>query len=137
VLSRQRGKYMNYHVADFVTRLKNASLAKRKTFTMPYSKMVLSIARVLLKEGYIAAVSEEADGAKKYILVTLRYEDRIPMVTDTQVISKPSLRVYDTARKASARKGLGTVILSTNKGIMTAKDAKEKQVGGEVLFKIW
>src|SRR3989344_5198944 len=119
---------MNYHVGDFITRIKNASLAKRKTAVAPYAKINKAIGQVLVDEGFLKACKEEMiDGVKK-LRIELRYEDRQPVLTDLSLISKPSLRVYTKAKSAprTRRKGLGVSVLSTNQGILTAEQARKK-----------
>lgn len=130
---------MNHTVSDFIIRIKNASQARRKTVVLPYSGLTAHIAQVLVKEGFLDSVKEQADGNKKSLIATITYEKLMPRFTDVVILSKPSLRKY--ARKTDAAnlqgKGLGTIIVSTSQGVMTGKDAVQKGVGGELLFKIW
>lgn len=126
---------MNYSVADFIIRVKNASLAKRKRLVVPKHKLVKAIAQVLAREGFLEDVKEKTQALE----ITLKYEKRSPVLTDVSLISKPSLRRYVDAKAIPQiqKRGRQTIILSTNKGIMTGKDAYKKHIGGEVLFKIW
>ena len=129
---------MNYHVADFLIRIKNASAARRKEVVMPYSNINKAIAKVLIKEGYLADVKEgEVDG-KRNLTVGIRYAKRKPVVTAVEIISKPSLRRYidNEAIRFEERKNALITVLSTSQGIMTGKDAMKKGIGGELLFKI-
>lgn len=130
---------MNYHVADFVTRIKNAYAANRKEVIMPFSNISFAIAKTLVKHKFLSEVkTEEVDG-KKILRASLRYSRRKPVVTDVHIISKPSLRVYVSAlenSKTSGREAM-TAVLSTSQGIMTGREAHKKGVGGELLFKIW
>lgn len=130
---------MNYHVADFVIRIKNAYLAHRREVTMPYSNSVKAISKVLVKEGYISEVKIEDAEGRKTLIVALRYVRRKPAVSDVKIISKPSLRVYvgTSDMTKTQRKDPMTSIVSTSHGVMTGKEALEKGVGGELLFKIW
>lgn len=130
---------MNYHVADFILRIKNASLANRKEVTMPYSNINKSIAKVLKKEGFLADTKEEEVDGKRVLRVQVRYERRKPVVTGVKVVSKPSLRVYVGAKeigKYHVRDAM-TSVFSTSTGILTGKEALKKGVGGELLFRIW
>lgn len=136
--SRQVGKHMNYVVADFLIRIKNASAARRKEVVMPYSNINKAIAKVLIKEGFLADVKEvEADG-HKVLKVGIRYARRKPVVTEVEIISKPSLRRYSGKRAISLeeRRDALMTVLSTSQGIMTGKEAMKKGIGGELLFKI-
>ena len=129
---------MNYHVSDFIIKIKNASLAHRPEVRMPYSKLILAIGKVLVKEGYLAEVKEEATDGKKEIVATVRYVKRKPVLHNVTIISKPSLRVYvpTTGLKTPQKRSM-TNILSTSSGVMTGKEAEKKGVGGELLFSIW
>lgn len=130
----------NDPIADMLTRIRNANTAKHDYVDIPNSKIKMSIADILLDEGYISKVELVDNGTHKDIRITLKYgkdkNDRI--ITGLKRISKPGLRVY--ASKENVPKvldGLGTAILSTNQGVITDKKARELQVGGEVLCYIW
>ena len=131
---------MSDPIADMLTRIRNANTAKHDTVDIPSSKMKLSIAQILLDEGYVKKVDLVDNGNFKDIRITLKYgadkNDRI--ITGLKRISKPGLRVY--AGKNEVPKvldGLGIAILSTNQGVITDKKARELQVGGEVLAFVW
>lgn len=131
---------MSDPIADMLTRIRNANTAKHDYVDIPNSKIKMSIADILLEEGYISKVELVENGTHKDIRITLKYgkdkNDRI--ITGLKRISKPGLRVY--ASKENVPKvldGLGTAILSTNQGVITDKKARELQVGGEVLCYIW
>lgn len=130
---------MNYSVADFIIRLKNASLARRSEVVIPFSKINKGIGKVLVTEKFIKSIVQEERDGKKVLLVNLRYERRHPVLTNVQIVSKPSLRVYisksEIPKKALKRRG--TLILSTSHGIMSGKEAVSKGVGGEFLFEVW
>lgn len=130
---------MNHLVSDLIIRIKNACLAKRHKVILPYSKISKEIGKILIKEGYLEDLKEKDQNNKKVLEAEIKYEDRKPVFTNVEIISKPSLRVYINAKDiAKIKKGrLGILILSTNIGIITEKEAKEKGVGGELLFKIW
>lgn len=127
-----------YHIADFVIRLKNAAKARRKKVLAQNSNINKAIAKLLKTYGFLDDVKEETVNGKKMISVAIRYEQRNPVITDVKVVSKPSLRVYITAKAVKEyRKGLAVTVISTNQGIMTSTDAQKKGIGGEVLFRIW
>lgn len=130
---------MTYPIADLIIRIKNSALSKRKETVLPFSNINKEIGRVLVKEGFLESVKEESKGGKKQLVAVIKYENRIPVLTDVSVISKPSLRVYLPAKRILeiGRKGRRKVLVSTNKGIMTAMEAKNKGLGGEVLFAVW
>ena len=131
---------MSDPIADMLTRIRNANTAKHDTVDVPSSKMKLAIADILVKEGYIASYEIVDDGAFKNIHMTLKYgadkNDRV--ITGIKKISKPGLRVY--AGKDELPRvlgGLGVAIISTNKGVITDKEARKANVGGEVLAFVW
>lgn len=127
-------------IADMLTRIRNANTAKHDTVEIPSSKMKLSIAEILKDEGYIAGYEVKGDGAAKNIIVTLKYSaDKTERIlTGLKKISKPGLRIYAGAQDLpKVLGGLGIAIISTNEGVMTDKQAREKNVGGEVLAYVW
>ncbi len=131
---------MSDPIADMLTRIRNANTAKHDTVDIPASKMKLAIADILLKEGYVKAVDVIEEGNFKTIKITLKYgaDKNEKILTGLKRISKPGLRVY--ASKDELPKvlgGLGTAIISTNKGILTDKEARKANVGGEVLAFVW
>ena len=131
---------MSDPIADMLTRIRNANTAKHDTVDIPASKMKISIAEILLKEGYIKAFDIVEDGNFKTIHITLKYgkDKNEKIITGLKRISKPGLRVYaDTENLPKVLGGLGVAIVSTNKGILTDKEARKANVGGEVLAYIW
>jgi small subunit ribosomal protein S8 len=131
---------MSDPIADMLTRIRNANTAKHDTVDIPASKMKQAIADILLDEGYIKKYELVEDGAFQTIHITLKYgaDKNEKIITGLKRISKPGLRVY--AGKDNLPKvlgGLGTAIISTNKGVLTDKEAREQNVGGEVLAFIW
>ena len=127
-------------IADMLTRIRNANTAKHDTVDVPASKMKISIAEILLKEGYIKSFELVDNGNFKDIRITLKYgkDKNEKIITGLKRISKPGLRVY--AGKDELPKvlgGLGIAIISTNKGVMTDKEARKENVGGEVLAFVW
>ena len=131
---------MSDPIADMLTRIRNANTAKHDTVDVPASKMKIAIADILLKEGYIRKYEIEEVGSYKMIHISLKYgkDKNVKIITGLKRISKPGLRVY--ANKDQVPKvlgGLGVAIISTNKGVITDKEARELNVGGEVLAFIW
>ena len=131
---------MSDPIADMLTRIRNANTAKHDTVDVPASKMKLAIANILLDEGYIAKYDLVEDGAFKTIHITLKYgaDKNEKVISGLKRISKPGLRVYaNTEDIPKVLGGLGTAIISTNKGVVTDKEARELGVGGEVLCFVW
>ena len=126
-------------IADMLTRIRNANNAKHETVDIPASNMKKSIAEILLSEGYIKGYNVIDDGKQGIIRITLKYTDsKAPVITGLRRVSKPGLRIYSScADMPKVRKGLGIAIVSTSKGIMTDKKARELNVGGEVLAYVW
>ena len=127
-------------IADMLTRIRNANTAKHDTVDVPSSKMKLAIAKILLDEGYIKSYDLVDNGNFKDIHITLKYgkDKNEKIISGLQRISKPGLRVY--ASKEELPKvlgGLGVAIISTNQGVMTDKEARKLNVGGEVLAFVW
>ena len=131
---------MSDPIADMLTRIRNANTAKHDTVDVPASKMKLAIANILVDEGYIAKYDLVEDGAFKTIHITLKYgaDKNEKFISGLKRISKPGLRVYaNTEDIPKVLGGLGTAIISTNKGVVTDKEARKLGVGGEVLCFVW
>ena len=126
-------------VADMLTRLRNANAAKHDTVEVPASNMKKAIAQILVDEGYIKSFSVEEDGKQGIITITLKYgPNKSPVITGLRRVSKPGLRIYTSCEDMpKVMKGLGVAILSTPKGVMTDKEARKANVGGEVLAFVW
>ena len=126
-------------IADIRTRIRNASSAKRATVDVPAANVKKAITQILLDEGYIKSFQVVEDGKQGIIRITLKYTDsKAPVITGLRRVSKPGLRIYSScADMPKVRKGLGIAIVSTSKGIMTDKKARELNVGGEVLAYVW
>mgnify|MGYP001302640267 FL=1 len=127
-------------IADMLPRIRNANTSKHDTVDVPASKMKLAIADILVKEGYVAKYDLVEDGTAKNIRITLKYgkDKNEKIISGLKRISKPGLRVY--AGKDELPRvlgGLGIAIISTNQGVMTDKEARKLNVGGEVLAFIW
>lgn len=125
-------------IADMLTRIRNANQLKYETVSMPASKMLQTIATVLLNEGYISDLKVEGD-VKKVLTITLKYgAEGERVITGLKRISKPSLRVQVKADELPrVLNGLGIAIISTSQGVMTDKQARAKNIGGEVLCYVW
>ena len=130
---------VNDPIADMLTRIRNAQVAKHDSVTMPASNMKKSIAKLLLEEGYIKSYEFIDDGLQGSIKITLKYLDKKqPVIVGLKRISKPGLRVYAACEDLpKVLDGLGIAIISTSKGIMTDKAARKENLGGEVLCYVW
>jgi small subunit ribosomal protein S8 len=129
---------MSDPIADLLTRIRNAQMAKLPNVSCPSSKLKLAICEVLQDEGYIGSFSVVADGAKNQLTIDLKYYQGKPVIEEIIRVSKPGLRQYkgkdDMPRN---RQGLGIVIVSTNQGVMTEKKARAAGIGGEVLCSVF
>jgi small subunit ribosomal protein S8 len=130
----------NDTIADMLTRIRNASLARHQKTQVPSTKMTRSIAKVLREEGFITEYEEVGEGVKKKLVISLKYKgkNRQPIIKSLKRVSKPGLRVYSN-RKELPRVlgGIGIAIISTSSGIMTDRDARSQGLGGEVLCYVW
>ena len=126
-------------IADLLTRIRNANTAKHATVDVPASSVKKDITQILVDEGYVKGFQLIEDGKQGIIRITLKYGDnKSPVITGLRRVSKPGLRIYSScADMPKVRKGLGIAIVSTSKGIVTDKKARELNVGGEVLAYIW
>ena len=126
-------------IADLLTRIRNASTAKHDTVDVPASNMKKAIVQILLDEGYIKSFTVIEDGKQGVIRIVLKYTAaKTPVITGLRRVSKPGLRIYTSCEEMpKVMKGLGIAILSTPKGVMTDKEARKQNVGGEVLAFVW
>ena len=126
-------------IADMLTRIRNANAAKHDSVKIPASNMKKAIAQILVDEGYIKSFTVEEDGKQGIMEVQLKYgPNKSQVITGLRRVSKPGLRIYTNCEDMpKVMKGLGIAILSTSKGIMTDKDARKANVGGEVLAFVW
>ena len=126
-------------IADLLTRVRNANSAKHETVEVPASKIKKAICQILLDEGYVKDVQVVEAGVQGKIVITLKYgAGKTRILQGLKRISKPGLRIYSSCEDMpQVMKGLGTVIVSTSKGIMTGKAARKLNIGGEVLAFIW
>ncbi|NLM86111.1 MAG: 30S ribosomal protein S8 [Clostridiales bacterium] len=131
---------VNDPIADMLTRIRNAQIAKHDTVTIPASNAKKAIAKILLDEGYIKAYDKIDDGVQGQIKLTLKYVNgkQQPVIAGLRRISKPGLRVYASSEDLpKVLGGLGVAIISTSKGLMTDRKARQDNLGGEVLAYIW
>lgn len=126
-------------IADLLTRIRNASASRHDSVEIPASNMKKAIVQILLDEGYIKNYSVKDDGKQGIIRVTLKYdENKKSVITGLKRVSKPGLRIYiNVEDMPKVMKGLGIAIISTSKGVMTDRQARKENVGGEVLAFIW
>ena len=125
-------------ISNMIIMIKNASLAGKETVSFPYSKIKNAIALCLKKEGYIAEATKKVKGGQNVLEVALIYKEGKPRITEVSRLSKQSRRVYFGMKDIhTVRNGQGMLVLSTPKGILSGKEARKEQVGGEALFKIW
>lgn len=126
-------------IADLLTRIRNASSAKHATVDIPASNVKKAIVEILLNEGYIKSYQVVEDGKQGIIRITLKYdENRTPVISGIRRVSKPGLRIYSSCEDMpKVMRGLGVAIVSTSKGVITDKKARELGVGGEILAFVW
>jgi len=127
-------------IADMLTRIRNANLARHQIVQIPSTKLTRNVAQVLFTEGLIDSFEELKNGLKSSLLLSLKYvgKERKPGIVKIQRISKPGLRVYSGAKKMPRiLGGFGTAIVSTSRGLMTDQQARKEGVGGELLCYIW
>ncbi|HIK16704.1 MAG TPA: 30S ribosomal protein S8 [Leptolyngbyaceae cyanobacterium M33_DOE_097] len=130
----------NDTIADMLTRIRNATMARHQTTEVPSTKMTRSIAKVLMDEGFIASYEEVGEGVKRQLVLSLKYKGkgRRPIITTLKRVSKPGYRVYSSCKDLPrVLGGIGIAIVSTPNGIMTDREARKSGVGGEVLCYIW
>ena len=130
---------MNDPIADMLTRIRNAQVAKHDAVVLPASNAKKAVAKILLAEGYVKSVDFIDDGPQGSIKITLKYVGgKQPVIAGLKKISKPGLRVYAKSEELpKVLGGLGIAIISTSKGLMTDKEARKQMIGGEVLAYIW
>ena len=130
----------NDTIADMLTRIRNANLARHQTVDIPSTRMTRSIAQVLQEEGFIDSFDTTGDGVQRKLVIKLKYrgKGRDPIIKNLKRVSRPGLRVYSN-RKDLPRVlgGIGIAIISTSSGIMTDRDARQRGIGGEVLCYVW
>lgn len=131
---------VNDTIADMLTRLRNANMARHQTTKIPATRMNRRIAQVLQDEGFIAEIEEVGEGVQRELVIALKYKgkNRRPIITALKRISKPGLRVYSNHKDLPrVLGGIGIAIISTSHGIMTDREARRQGIGGEVLCYVW
>ena len=126
-------------IADMLTRMRNAAMVRKRYVSMPYSRLKRALAQVLLDEGYVERVEEVREGRFPVLRVYLKYtEERESVITGLKRVSKPGCRIYTKREDIPwVRYGLGTVILSTPRGVVSGRAARQLGVGGEILCEVW
>lgn len=125
-------------ISDMLTRIRNASKVRHEKVAAPYSKLKSEILSILKKEGYIEDYETVKQDKIDVLEITLGYNDNISKITDLQKISKPSQRIYvDKNKIPRFKQGLGLMIISTSKGLMTDKQARKNKIGGELMCEVW
>ncbi len=123
---------------DLLAKIKNAVLVKKESFLTAFSNFDFEIARILVERKYLKDVQKKTIGNKKFLEITPNYKNKMPVITDFKIISRPSRHIYASCRDIRrVRQGYGTGIFSTSQGVMTDRDARRKKIGGEYLFEIW
>lgn len=134
---------VNYPISDMLIRLKNAQAVGKEQVSVPFSTMKLKIAEILKTGGFINDFEKRKKKAQKseidYLSVSLKYgEDKLPGISGFKIISRPSRHIYLGAKDIkSVHSGYGIAVISTSKGVMSSKDARKQNLGGEILFEIW
>ncbi|MBW7955592.1 30S ribosomal protein S8 [Patescibacteria group bacterium] len=129
---------MNDPIADMIIRIKNALMARHETVAVPHSRVKEEISKILVANNYVESYEVSKKMPQSDLVFKLRYVGKVPAITDVRRISTPGRRVYSTSAKVpKALGGYGITIVSTSKGVMTDKDARKQNVGGEVLCQIW
>ena len=131
---------VNDPIADMLTRIRNANSARHDTVDVPASNMKKAIAQILVDEGYVKNYQVIEDGKQGVIRITLKYQgaSKSPVLMGLRRVSKPGLRIYSSSEDMPrVMKGIGTAIVSTSKGVMTDKAARNNKIGGEVLAYVW
>jgi len=125
-------------ISNMLISIKNAQAVGHLTVSVPFSNLKYEIAKILGKEGFIEKVEKKGRGVKRSLEITLKYDGKVPAISDLKRISKPGQRIYLPYKKIKkVRRGLGIAITSTSKGLMTDKEARKQKLGGEVICEIW
>lgn len=125
-------------IADFLSQIKNAQQADKETVKTSASKLKLSLAKILVKAGYLESVEKKGRGFRRFLVVKLKYKDTQPIITNLKRVSKLGQRFYVKYKDIKpVRDGYGFSIISTPKGLMTDKQARKQRLGGEVICEVW
>ncbi|MDD2696840.1 MAG: 30S ribosomal protein S8 [Candidatus Pacebacteria bacterium] len=125
-------------IADMLNRIKNAQAVGKPTVEFPFSNLKGEVAKILEKQGFIEKIEKKGRKTKKTIEITLKYDNKMPVILGLKKVSKPGQRIYLNSTKIKKVKdGYGIAIISTSKGLLTDKEARKQKIGGEVLCEIW
>lgn len=125
-------------ISDMLIRIKNAQKAGKKDVLMQSSRLKLAVAQILNKKNYLGDVSIQTEGNKKFLKIQLKYEDKTPAISEIKRVSRQGQRIYASKEKLpKVRDGYGMAIISTSKGVMTDREAREAKVGGEIICEVW
>lgn len=125
-------------ISDMLCAIRNAQAVKHPTVSIPFSNLKYEIAKILEKNGLVEKIVKIGRKTKRFIEITLKYEENLPVISGLKRISKPGQRIYLPAKKIKKVKGgYGIAIISTSKGLMTDKEAKKQKLGGEIICEIW
>lgn len=125
-------------IADMLTSIRNAQAVLKETVSFPYSEMKFEIAKILKQENFVGEIEKKGRKPKKLITIKLKYDNNEPVISGLKRISKPGQRIYTAAGKIRrVKSGYGILIISTSKGLMADKEARKKNLGGEILCEIW
>lgn len=125
-------------VADMLTKIRNAQAVGKETVVVSYSKLKMELVKALLRFGYLKEARRRGKKNKKILELELLYKNNVPKISGLKKVSKPSCRVYQSAKNLkSVRQGRGLAVISTTKGILSDKEAKKENVGGEIICEIW
>jgi len=125
-------------LSDVLAAIKNAAAVRHDSLRVPYSRFVMSILEILKREGYIADCAKEDEGKKSWIGISLKYEGKKSVIRNLERVSRPSRRVYVCKEDVKpVLRGRGLTIVTTPKGVMTDKEARQESIGGEIVLRIW
>ncbi len=125
-------------ITDMLNRIRNAQAVQHSTVSIPFSNLKYEIAKILEKKRFIEKVEKKGRRTKRFIEITLKYSDKMPVISGLKRVSKPGQRIYASTRKLRLTKGgYGIAIVSTSKGLMTNREARKQKLGGEVLCEVW
>lgn len=129
---------MSDPISDMLTRIRNAQAVSKPDISLPFSSLKYSIAKILEKEGLIESTEKKGRGPKKKINIVLKYNEEGPVISGLKRVSKPGQRLYYSSKDIRpVRGGFGIAIVSTPKGLMTDRDARKKNIGGEIICEVW
>lgn len=125
-------------LADFLSQIKNAQMAHKDTLRVPFSKVKMSLARVLHKAGYLESVEKKGRGWRRFLVIKLKYKDGQPAIRDIKRVSHLGQRVYIKHKNiVPVKEGYGLTVISTPRGLFTNQEAKKQRLGGEVICEVW